>query len=279
MNMGFVRSSLLCLGVLLACLAFTNISDAVTMDDVLAVWTFDENAGDEAADSSGNGNNAEFKSGEPQWVAGKFGSALQFNGGDAEDGDWAETGAPVVVDTVDFTMGCYVNPGDSQKTWTNILSSHQEPPRRGISFEMIENNLNLFGIAIGDGENWAGNGTVQLDTGVWNHMAFVRTGNIGTWYWNGVPEEFEMPGGRFELASANPVVAATVPFRIGNWILGGREFNGAVDDAFIFGRPLSADDIADIAANGIAAALAGGGTAVDPRDKASVTWGEIKAQR
>lgn len=278
MKMGFVRSSLLCLGVLLACLAFTNVSDAVKMDEVVAIWTLDEGAGDKVEDSSGNGNNGAFAVGEPEWIDGKFGSALRFDGAH-QGGSFVEMGAPVVVDTVDFSMGCYVNPGDSQNTWTNILSSHQEPPRRGISFEMIENNLNLFGIAIGDGPNWAGNGTVQLDTDVWNHMAFVRTGNIGTWYWNGVPDEFEMPGGRFELASADPVVAATSNFRIGNWVLGGREFNGAVDDAFLFERALSGEEIADIAANGIAAALAGAGTSVDPRDKASVTWGQIKAQK
>ena len=126
MNMGFVRSSLLCLGVLVACLAFTNVSDAVKMDEVVAIWTLDEGAGEKVGDSSGNGNNGEFKSGAPQWVDGKFGSALRFNGGDAEDGDWVEMDAPTIVDTVDFSMGCYVNPGDSQKTWTNILSSHQE---------------------------------------------------------------------------------------------------------------------------------------------------------
>ena len=279
MKMSFVKSSLVCLGVLLASLAFTNISGAVSSDAVIAVWTFDEGTGDTAADSSGNGNDASVGSGAPQWVDGKFGGAMQFNGGDAEDGDWIETAAPVVVDTVDFSMGCYVNPGDAQKTWTNILSSHQEPPRRGMSFEQIENNVNLFGIAIGDGPNWAGNGNVQLDTGVWNHMTFVRSGDKGYWYFNGAPDEFVGPGGEAQLASGDPVVAATAPFRIGNWILGNREFNGAVDDAFLFERALSAEEVANIAANGISAAMAGGGTSVDPRDKASVTWGQIKAQK
>jgi hypothetical protein len=248
------------------------------MDEVVAIWTLDENGGDKVMDSSGNDNNGAFAAGEPQWVEGKFGSALRFDGAH-NAGAFVEMGAPVVVDTVDFSMGCFVNPGDTQNTWTNILSSHQEPPRRGISFEMIDTNLNLFGIAIGDGPNWAGNGNVQLDTDVWNHMAFVRTGNIGTWYWNGVPDEFEMPGGRFELASADPVVAATSNFRIGNWVLGGREFNGVVDDAFLFERALSADEIKDIYDNGIQAATSGTGTAVDPRDKASVTWGQIKARK
>ena len=271
--MNFVKSSLVCIGVLLMSLAFTNVSQAVDSADLVAVWTLDEGSGDKVMDGSGNGHDGAIASGDPQWVDGKFGSAMQFDG----DDDWVAMNAPVVVDTVDFTMGCWVNPGDVQKEWANILASHVEPPRRGISFEQVSTNTNLFGIAIGDGENWAGGGTVQLDAGEWNHMAFVRVGAKGYWYYNGAPDDFNP---EVDLASDLPVVAATHNFHIGTWPPdpAGRAFNGSVDDAFIFERALSAEDIADIAAMGIAAALSGG-TAVDPRDKASVTWGQIKAYK
>lgn len=271
--MNFVKSSLLCIGVLLMSLAFTNVSQAVDMAELVAVWTLDEGSGDTVMDSSGNGNDGAIANGDPEWVDGKFGSAMRFDGED----DWVAMNAPVVVDTVDFTMGCWVNPGDTQKTWANILSSHVEPPRRGISFEQTADNVNLFGIAIGDGENWAGGGTVQLVEGEWNHMAFVRSGATGYWYYNGAPDDFNP---EVALASDLPVVAATHNFQIGAWPPAGadRAFNGTVDDAFIFERALSAEDIAQIAEMGISAALSGG-TAVDPRDKVSVTWGAIKASK
>jgi hypothetical protein len=230
MKKTFVNLTFLYITLVFAMLVFTSVSSvALDMTGVVAIWLLDEGDGDRVEDASGNGNDGGFASGEPEWVDGVFGkgTALSFDGVD----DWVEMDAPVVIDTVDFTMGCWANPGNSQKTWTNILSSHQEPPRRGISFEQSENNVNLFGIAIGDGPNWAGVGTVQLEEGEWNHMVFVREGDEGTWYLNGEVDETGI------LASDDPVAAATSNFRIGNWVLGGREFNGMVDEAFLFESP------------------------------------------
>ncbi|MBM3242270.1 hypothetical protein FJZ31_38875, partial [Candidatus Poribacteria bacterium] len=125
-----VRLTILCLGLAFASLLFISVSDAqLDMKGVVAIWLLDEGKGNKVTDASGNAHDGGFKSGEPKWVDGMFGKALSFDGVD----DWVEMNAPVVVDTVDFTMGCWVNPGKTQKTWTNILSSHQEPPRRGIS--------------------------------------------------------------------------------------------------------------------------------------------------
>ncbi|MBC8235272.1 hypothetical protein H8E77_37480, partial [bacterium] len=118
--------SCLCISLVFTLLVLTSYAQ-VDMTGVVAIWLLDEGTGDRVTDASGNANDGGFASGEPQWVDGKFGKALSFDGVD----DWVEMDAPVVVDTVDFTMGCWANPGETQKTWTNILSSHQEPPRRG----------------------------------------------------------------------------------------------------------------------------------------------------
>ena len=259
-----VRLILLCISVVFMSLALTQISDALKPTDFVAIWTLDEGSGDKVTDMSGNGYEGAFASGEPKWVAGKFGMALDFDGVD----DWVEMNDPVVKETVDFTMGCWVNPGDTQKTWTNILSSHQEPPRRGISFEQIENNVNLFGLAAGDGTNWMGAESfrVQLKTNEWNHMVAVRSGEDGTWYLNG-----EMIV-QAKFASGDPIVAATANFRIGNWVLGGREFNGVVDEVFLINEALSADQVKAIMSNGVIATE----TAVSPADKTATTWGKIK---
>ena len=254
----------LCISLIFASLILPSIGDAaLDLKDVVAIWLLDEGTGSDVKDSSKNGHDGAFASGKPAWVNGKFGKALSFNG----QNDWVAMNAPVVVDTVDMTMGCWAKPGDTQKTWTNILSSHQEPPRRGISFEQIENNVNRFGIALGDGVNWAGADgfTVQLKTDAWNHMVCVRSGDQGTWYLNGkaVTEK--------KFKSKDPVVAATSNFRIGNWVLGGREFNGVVDEAFIFQRALSKNEVEQIHQRGIE-----GAQAVTPRDKAATTWGKLK---
>jgi len=47
--------------------------------DLLGWWKLDDGTGTIAVDSSGNGNDGTFV-GDPEWVAGKFGSALLFDG-------------------------------------------------------------------------------------------------------------------------------------------------------------------------------------------------------
>ena len=47
--------------------------------DLLGWWKFDDGTGTIAVDSSGNGNDGVFIQ-DPDWVAGKFGGALHFDG-------------------------------------------------------------------------------------------------------------------------------------------------------------------------------------------------------
>jgi len=60
---------------------FVGISNAeIDPDTVVGIWLFDDGSGNTAEDSSENGNDGEFV-GDPQWVDGKFGDALSFDGG------------------------------------------------------------------------------------------------------------------------------------------------------------------------------------------------------
>ncbi len=257
---------LFCIVLLLGCSALMWTNSAVAQlnfDGALAIWLLDEGQGVDVEDFSGNDNGGAFAQGNPKWVDGKYGKALEF-----DQQSWVAMNNPVVTmeGLVDFSMGCWANPENTQKTWTNILSSHQEPPRRGISFEMFEDQTNLFGIAIGTGEDWVGGGWAQLKAGVWNHMVFVRAGNMATWYLNG---EKSMDA---RLLSDKPVVPATSNFRIGNFVLGTREFNGKVDESFIFSRALEPEEVKSIAERGF-----GHAQAVSSKDKAATTWGKIKS--
>lgn len=47
--------------------------------DLIAYWTFDEGAGKTVKDMTGNGHDGKFV-GDPKWVTGKFGKALEFDG-------------------------------------------------------------------------------------------------------------------------------------------------------------------------------------------------------
>ena len=80
----------LVIGLAMIGLLFTGLSyAAINPATIVGIWTFDEGSGDVAGDSSGNGNDGTVN-GDPQWIDGQFGSALEFNGDDSvivEDSD------------------------------------------------------------------------------------------------------------------------------------------------------------------------------------------------
>ena len=249
--------------MILSCLILilAHLSNAqLDMEGVIAMWLLDEGKGNEVADTSGNDNDGKLVAGKAKWVDGKYGQALEFN-----QKGWVEMNAPAVVDTVDWTMGCWAKPKDSQKTWTNILSSHNN--FRGISFEQFDNNLNRIGVAMGNGETWGGADFLQLKTGAWNHLVFTRKKRTGTWYLNGKVDNAK------QMDSEKPVVASPSNFRIGNWVLGGREWNGIVDEAFIFERALGQEEIRTIMRRGLERVQP-----VDPKDKVATSWGKVKSR-
>jgi len=51
----------------------------ITESDILGLWLFDEGSGTIVSDSSGNGNDGEII-GDLPWVAGQYGTALEFPG-------------------------------------------------------------------------------------------------------------------------------------------------------------------------------------------------------
>lgn len=237
-----------------------------------ALWLCDEGSGSVAADSSGNGMDATFidSTGLPAWAAGKFGGGLAFT-----QTGWTETPAPLVVETKGFTMGAWVKPAGAQKQWANIMSSHQEPPSRGISFEQSSTDLNVYGVAMGAGA-WTGCGDAgfSLDTDAWQHVVIVRSNDGATAdsYINGAPVLVDGVCG-----SSDAIVAATSNFRLGNWVLGSREWNGTIDEAFVFNRAVSEADIIAIYNFGFEVAM-GGTTAVSPSGKLGTVWADLKTR-
>ena len=267
-----VRSTFLCVGLVFTSLVLTSISDAqFDMTSARAIWLFDEGEGDTAGDISGNDYHGTLVNG-PAWTDGKFGTAMSFDGAD----DYVEANAPVVVETVDFTMGLWLNPGEIQSQWANILSSHGGDPGppvncRGMSIEQISDSTNLFSLVAGGAPRqcWLGQAVqTQLETGVWQHFVIVRQGAALIHYLNG---EVSAEG---SAQKDTPYAPSTLNFRIGNWsVFEGRGFNGTVDDVFIFERALSHDEIMSLMDAGF-----GVQGAVSPAGKIAAVWGGIKTQ-
>ena len=77
-----VRDSIVYVSVLLTTLIFMIQSNAkIDPKSAAGAWLFDEESGKVAKDSSDNGYDGMFMGeGNPKWVDGKFGKALDFNG-------------------------------------------------------------------------------------------------------------------------------------------------------------------------------------------------------
>jgi hypothetical protein len=62
--------------IVVSTLVLTNIVNA----DLIGWWRLDEGSGTVVADMSGAGHDGFFAEGTPEWVEGKFGNALKFDG-------------------------------------------------------------------------------------------------------------------------------------------------------------------------------------------------------
>jgi len=269
------RSSLLCIGLVFTSIIIgftaTGISDAkIDPKSAVAIYLFDEGSGKKVKDSTGNGNDGDFV-GNPQWVDGKFGKALSFNG----QGDYVQISTPTNISSKvsTFTIGFWVNPGNTQKQYTDILSNHQEP-QKGYTFEQDSTNVNLFYCGFGSEGAWragvpqADRALTQLNAGVWQHFTAVREGTKLTHYLNG-NKSAECPTN-----TSAPVSESQANLRIAEWGgSSGRQFNGILDEVFIFNDALSEDDIKAIMNRGI-----NGASSVSPSGKLTISWGMVKAQ-
>ena len=88
--------------VLVLGLVLTRAADAAD-PNLVGYWTFDEGSGTIASDYSGHGNDGTIEGG-PQWVAGKVGGALKFDG----DDDQITLKDPLTVGSSSNTVAAWV---------------------------------------------------------------------------------------------------------------------------------------------------------------------------
>jgi len=95
--------SVFCLNLVLTCTTTANL---------IGWWRFDEGSGNTASDASGNGHHGTLL-GDPQWVVGRIGGALEFNGADSMiDIPYSSEMTP----TGGTTMAAWVFPTDTSRS-------------------------------------------------------------------------------------------------------------------------------------------------------------------
>ncbi|MGB2866091.1 MAG: LamG domain-containing protein [Sedimentisphaerales bacterium] len=203
----------------------TNVAHAGKAK-LIGWWKFDEGTGTIASDSSGLGNDGTL-GGNPTWIAGRFGSALDLDG----------TGDYVAIDGIvddltsdDITINVWV------KTSTN---------EEGNVFASNSGGSHVLQFGVDNGTIWVDDGPdYEFDPSIndnqWHMITFTREDGIGRLYTDGV--EVGM------ISSTASVLNET------RWSIGQEwdssdssspsdEYDGAVDDARFYDGVLSAEHI------------------------------------
>jgi hypothetical protein len=199
-----------------------------TMDDpaLIGWWKFDEGQGRIAYDSSGYGNHGTL-GGDPQWVAGIIDGALEFD----EDGDYVgiDSIAPMMTSN-NFSCSAWIK--------TDIeVDDH-------IVFGSNSGSSHNFLFGVNNGNVWTDDDTdVEFPPKVadnrWHMITYVREGVTSWIYVDGVLRK-EDP--------ADDEPAMDMQWSIGmEWDSSpSDEFNGLIDDARFWIRPLTAEEVAEV---------------------------------
>jgi glucose/arabinose dehydrogenase/chitodextrinase len=205
---------------------------------LLAGYAFDEGAGGTAADASGHGLTANLANGAG-WLDGKTGKALSLAGGD----DVASLGNPAALHlTGSMTLSAWIYsstfPGDDAA----IIS------KRGSAGFQLDTTIDTgprvigFKLNAGNGANMFRYGATPMQPNIWYHVTGVYDAAAQTMhvYLNGQLDDGQLQGtvAANQQDSPQDVQIGQRP----GW--GGFGFMGRIDDVRIYGRALSASEVA-----------------------------------
>jgi hypothetical protein len=200
---------------------------------LVGCWKLDETSGTIAIDSSGHGNNGAIH-GNPTWVPGKLGGALNFDG----TGDYVDCGnAPIFTFNDAITVSAWVNIRTVAVAWQAVVAKGEN------AWRISSNNLTQtfhFGITYWTNANYSANGAVTVGLNEWHHVTGTFDGkDIKLWV-DGVVDTTTT-------GNTTGIGTSTTNLLIGeNPEATGRYMNGLIDDVRIFHRALSKEEIAVI---------------------------------
>jgi len=264
-KMRIAASTLICAASLIVIsLIFTCLSDAkIDQGTIAALWLFDEGKGDVVKDFSENGNDGKCKGGS-EWVDGKFGKALNFDGST----HYVEVpDSPSLDIENEITIVAYVN--FNQFKDQGIISKSQDGGGDGNYFLSTGcgggASQAKFGVISSAGHT-CGPASAVLKTGEWYHLAGVFNGSKLFIYVNGKAENPQNHGGK--------ITTSDWPIIIGSYAGLGYKLNAIVDELAIFNVALAEGDINTIMKDGLE--KTSGLFPVSPKSKMATVWAVIK---
>ena len=237
---------------------FGTIGKAIQVPDpsLVLYLPFDEKSGDKVKDFSIYGNNGTLEglAGKPQWVQGRYGTALEFTVGGKNS--WVEVPDSDSLDITDeITMMAWII-DKGQTTWGRIVDKNHPY----ILYLGADNTLGgyLNDNSIVDFHS------AKVPVDEWVHVAVTYDGSELKQYVNA------------ELGASTPVRGKinegkkplTIGDAMGDQWFHNRTFIGVIDEVKIYNRALSADEIEK--------AMELLELTVRPSGKLATSWGRIK---
>jgi hypothetical protein len=200
---------------------------------LVAYWTFDEGQGQTAFDSSGNGLDGTLN-GNPKWVDGQLGGALDFDGSD----DFVEIpDDPLLALTKEITLAAWTNMRATASGEMAIVSKGGWAAN-DLPYELTETPGDVI---FWQFYNDAGRDSCSPNSppvSEWHHIVATYDGKIFKCYIDGELAE--------EWAYAGTMPKNTASVNIGRRSRGGTYFNGMIDDVAIYDRALDQEEIQSV---------------------------------
>ena len=255
----------------------TNAQKYANDDSLILYIPFDEGEGDTAFDRTRLGNHGKLE-GPPQWVQGKHGKALEFDGDDDVVIIETKDSKELQLHESEGTAECwFLMKGEGISTAPRLIAKESitndscdcDPMRGGFALKFRKHEKLTLQLSVekGSTKNNDPNPDAAVNFNVWYHAA-------GTWeegehrvYLNG-KLVFEEKGNE-----ALPLKDVDNDLRIGGSFAGLRNFQGIIDEVRIWNRVLPQDEIQDNMKLHFGQLLS-----VSPDGMLTTTWGQLKAR-
>jgi S1-C subfamily serine protease len=221
---------------------------------LLAYWNFDEGQGETTKDASGKGNDAQLH--DTQWVEGVQGKALQFDG-TASYVDFGKAPALNFPASGEFTFGVWIKTAASGGTFLSLRNSQRGAPVIDLRLE----NGGWLVAEIRD-DKTESKSALHLRSGIvndgsWHHIALVRQADgVCILYVDGdLPVKHMFPASSLQahFSTSGPITTDLRAWGCERyWAKTGRAFgptyfSGCLDEACIFNRALTTDELKNLA--------------------------------
>jgi Zn-dependent metalloprotease/subtilisin family serine protease len=207
-----------------------NISGVTNNDSLKAYWKMDEGSGTSLYDATAFANTGTITG--AIWSTGHLNTGLSFDG--VDDNVTIPSSSSLSITRL-ITLSAWIKPTSTSRAWQRVLCKDNETTSSAYDLGLTSSGGIYFALFSG-GSQYYLSGTAAVQAGVWTHIAGTWDGTTMRIYLNGVLQPQT-------LAFSGPITTTSDPVRIGKSSTSQYAFYGSIDEARIYSRALSSQEI------------------------------------